>query len=80
MQLRGTAFESEQSRHFPYMVFIAKALHWASRVRVITCANSAGDNSKRVTSGSPFTTMKQEKENMGLKGSESGKPRCHIGP
>ena len=24
--------------------------------------------------------MKQEKENVGSKGSESGKPRCHIGP
>ena len=49
---RGTAFESERSRHFPYMdymdewtlkwgvsvVFIAKALCWAPRVRFVMCA------------------------------------------
>ena len=60
------------------VVFIAKALRCAIRVRVITCAHSAIDNtSKRVTR---FTTMKQEKENVGSKGSESGKPRRQLGP
>ena len=60
----------------------------APRSRVVTLAYSAGDNSKIVTrgstgsqfTGSQFTTMKQEKENVGSKGSESGKPRRHIGP
>ena len=57
VQLRGTAFESERSRHFPYnygpilkwgvsVVLIGKALRWLSRVCVITYG--AGDNSKRV--------------------------------
>ena len=61
------------------VVCIDKVLHWASRVRVITCAYGAGNNSKRVTRGSQFTTMNQEKENLGMKGSVSGKPQCHKG-
>ena len=51
VQLRGTAFESERSQHFPYMDLfssgaITKALRvrWAPCVRVVTPAYSAGDN------------------------------------
>ena len=76
VQLRGTAFEFERLRHFPYMDLFssgvkcsAKAL---SRIHIVTCVYSTGD--KRVTRGYQFTTMKQKKENVGLKGSESGKP------
>ena len=39
-----------------------------------------GNNNKRVTRGSQFTTIVREKENVGSKGLESGKPRRHIGP
>ena len=49
------------------------AARWRCNVRVC----GAGDNSK---SGSQFTTMKQEKESVGSKGSESGKPRRRICP
>ena len=63
------------------VVFIAKTLRWASRDHIITCAYTTCDlNSKRVTRGSKFTTIEQEKENTGSKGSESGKPQHHIGP
>ena len=47
----------------------------AARSRCNVRVYGAGDNSKRVTSGSQFTTMKQ---NVGSKGSESGKPRRRI--
>ena len=83
VQLRGTAFESERWRQFGFIlkwgvsvVFITKALRWAPRVRTVTPAYSTGDNSKIVTRGTQFTTIKQE--NVGSKGSESGKSRRHI--
>ena len=89
VQLRGKAFESEESRatHGLFLkwgvsiVFIAKALRRATNARVISRIYSAIDNiSKRFTRGSQFTTMKQEKENVGWKDSECGKPRRHLGP
>ena len=44
------------------VVFIANVLRWASRVRAILHAYTTGDNSKRVTRVSQFTTVKHERE------------------
>ena len=52
----------------------------AARSRCNVRVFGAGDNSKIITRGSQFTTKKQEKENVGSKGSESGKPRRRICP
>ena len=49
----------------------------AARSRCNVRVNGAGDISK---SGSQFITMKKEKEIVGSKGSESGKPRRRICP
>ena len=80
-------------RHFPYMdrlilkwgvSFHSQSATLGARTTfafiIISCRYGAGYNSKRVTRGSQFTTMKQEKENVGSKGSESGRPPRHIGP
>ena len=44
------------------VVSIVQALRWTSSARVIQRAYGAGDNSKRVTRGSQFTTMEQERK------------------
>ena len=71
VQLRGTAFESERLRHFPFMdkwgisvVFIANALRRTPRVCVIPravrvyTALARGDSKLRFT----ITAMEQERE------------------
>ena len=59
------------------VVFIAKALRYMPRVRVIPHSYSTGNYSKRVTRVSQFTTAEQKK-NVRSKGSESGKRCTHA--
>ena len=61
------------------VVFIAKALGWASRVRVITCAHGAGHNSKRVKRSFQFTTMKQEKRTWDRKARKAASHDATLG-